>query len=129
MPSDLLAVWCTTSDAVTAQLDAMLAANFDEAPTAIQVADEQPMLYNSSVVFFFRNGFPAGVELRDFTLIFGEGGERVHNVIAMGATDVKFLSSAGEQNVNEHRALVHTLQSARVELLQGLLDISSLTLS
>ena len=126
-----LAVWCTTPPKITAQVNTMLQRAFDGAAVeAVVVCDEQPLLYNSSVVFFFRDAVPetSSFALNDFNLVF-DGRERVHNVIAVSARGCKFLSSAGEQRPEDHTALMTVLQTERDDLMLGKASLESLALS
>lgn len=115
-----LSVWCTTTPPVTALVNVMLAATFDDAITALPVADDRPFLYADSVVLFFSGTLPAG--LRDFCTIFAEGGARVHNVIAVGGQGCRssqFYSSAGEQTLGEHASVFELLRGELEVLLAG----------
>ena len=81
---------------------------------------------NSSVVFFFAGEIPHDPRgeqhwLRDFTLVFGSDGERVHNAIAVGGPAClycEFHSSAGEQEMSAHVGVLNVLQ-CEIERLLG----------
>ena len=80
---------------------------------------------NSSVVFFFADEIPHDPTdqqhwLREFTLIFGAGRERVHNAIAVGGPSClycEFHSSAGEQEMSSHLGVWNALQREMEGLL------------
>ena len=131
-----MAVWVTTPAEITRQVNEHLACAFGASTVdAIDVADDQPTLYNATVVLFFRDAIPTEhFELRDFTLIFSEGSppQRVHNAIAFGGItsvnpfgsprgDVmrhcRFLSSAGEQKLEEHQLIWRLLEAEHEALL------------
>lgn len=99
------------------------------APTcrATPASDEHPMLYADSVIFFFEHEVPAVTNVhgqawtKNFLLIFGEGKDRVHNVIAVGNVDCSsndYQCSGGEQNLpDDHRFVFQQLQSEMEGLL------------
>ena len=107
-------VWSTAAPEITAQVDALLAAEFTCAHAA-GVLDEQPFLYADTVVFFFADELPPASMLKQFNAIFGPGGTRVHNVIGVAGLECllsQFHSSAGEQDLFEHLPILEMLQNA-----------------
>ena len=109
-----MAVWCTTDAEITGQVDALLATFFGGDVKAVDMIDSKPTLYNSSVFMFFPPGASPGQELRDFQLVFGSNGNRVHNVVIVAGLECEhtiFFSSAGEQDMTEHPALLQLLQA------------------
>ena len=106
-----MAVWHTLSPTITAQLNTMLAEKYTSTPVAEDVAEEFPWLYAATVVLFFATDVPG--DLRDFNLIFGAAGDRVHNVIGVageGCARSEFYSSAGKQSLDDHPSILVLLQ-------------------
>ena len=95
-------------------------------PHRAQCARSCSLADNSSVVFFFAGEIPHDPRgeqhwLRDFTLVFGSDGERVHNAIAVGGPAClycEFHSSAGEQEMSAHVGVLNVLQ-CEIERLLG----------
>ena len=105
----------------------MLHDNVASTCSAMPVSDEHPMLYADSVIFFFEHELPVMTNMygqpwtKDFLLIFGEGKDRVHNVIAVGNVDCSsndYQCSAGEQNLRDDHQFV--FQQLQVEM-EGLI--------
>lgn len=119
MPT-LIGAQCTTASDVSGQVDALLSRSFGAAP-AKRVAESLPQMYQSTVVLYFADVLPAGEEwLREFTQIFGAASARVHNAVAVAGPTCSsslFVSSAGPQQLNEHRLLLGLLEGEMEALL------------
>lgn len=116
-----VAVYVTTSPAVTDLVNARLCSDFSAAVQAKDVVEELPWLYASTVIFFFPEGLPAGSDwLREYNQIFRSGEDRVHNSIAVAGLECEhalFISSAGDQGLVQHGNLLAALQREMEALL------------
>jgi hypothetical protein len=117
---DPIAVWVTTPPEVTELVDVVLAADVGRTcPAARTVIDVLPMLYNSTVVVFFAppvvpDAFPES----EICQIFVSHDVRVHNVIAIASpSQIRFRSSAGEQDLRQHELILETLLEQHAALV------------